>query len=294
MPELPEVETVRDGIERNIAGSTLTSITPLHPRVARRSIGGPEALGSLIGRRVDAVVRRGKYLWLNMGEDALVIHLGMSGQVLIDTGDPAPHPHLRAEMMFGEVRARFVDQRTFGHIQLAPLVECDGPGGYGSDAHLIPSTAAHIARDLLDPNLDEAALSKRTRAKRSEIKRAMLDQSLVSGLGNIYCDEALFRAGIHPRRLASGLSYAQLENLWSHARDVLNDALVAGGTSFDALYVNVNGASGYFDRSLRAYGRGGKPCLTCGSLMVREHFMNRSSVFCPTCQPLGRRNGKVG
>ena len=290
MPELPEVETIRAGIEAAVAGRALTGVEVLHPRAVRRSPGGGAGLADLVGRRVGAVARRGKYMWLDLGLP-LIIHLGMSGQVLVTTDGTSPdHPHLRVRLDFGDVRLRFVDQRTFGHVQRSAYAPGDGhPAGAGTARPDIPAPLVHIARDLLDPHLDREHLARSTRAKRTEIKRALLDQSLVSGLGNIYCDEALFRARIHPRRLASGLPYRALDSLYSHATNVLREALAAGGTSFDALYLNVNGTPGYFERSLAAYGRGGLPCLRCGSRLVRESFMNRSSVFCPSCQPLARR-----
>lgn len=294
MPELPEVETIREGLEANLLGRTIESLEALHPRAVRRSPQGAEGLARLAGSRIEAVVRRGKYLWLDLADTALIAHLGMSGQLLITApgaDEPPAHPHLRARIRLADGGlVRFIDQRTFGHLQRASFVRTadGGPGGWGSERTELPAPVAHIARDLLDPALIERELSRRTRAKRTEIKRAMLDQSLVSGLGNIYCDEALFRAGIHPRRRAGSLSYERLGELWGHARNVLQDALAEGGTSFDALYVNVNGASGYFDRSLRAYGRAGRPCLVCGTTMIREEFMNRSSTLCPVCQPFSR------
>lgn len=287
MPELPEVETIRAGIASTITSRPLTSVQILHPRTVRRSPGLGEAMLELVGETAVGVARRGKYMWIDFGTP-LIIHLGMSGQVLVSTDWSSPdHPHLRARLDFGTTRLRFIDQRTFGHLQRAEYAPGDGaPAGYGTADSRIPMPLAHIARDLLDPHLDVSALLRSTRAKRTEIKRALLDQSLVSGLGNIYCDEALFRAQIHPRRKASGLPYARLEALYSHAADVLREALAAGGTSFDALYKNVEGAPGYFERSLSAYGRAGLPCLRCSATLVREQFMNRSSVFCPVCQPL--------
>lgn len=293
MPELPEVETVREGLERLLLGKTLASITVLHPRAVQRSEGGVEGLVALHGRTVEAVARRGKFLWMEMEGLALNFHLGMSGQLLVSRpGALAPHhTHERARLRFTDgSHLRFIDQRTFGYIQRSSLTEVpDGaPAGWGTTSTLIPVPVAHIGRDLLDPALDLEELSKRTRKKRTEIKRAMLDQELVSGLGNIYCDEALFRARIHPRRKANGLSYGSLGGLWEHSTAVLREALAQGGTSFDSLYVDVDGASGYFERSLRAYGRGGQACVRCGATMKKIQFMNRSSTFCPICQPLSR------
>ncbi|WP_182169966.1 bifunctional DNA-formamidopyrimidine glycosylase/DNA-(apurinic or apyrimidinic site) lyase [Flaviflexus equikiangi] len=294
MPELPEVEVVRAGLERLTLGATVTEITTFHPRAVRRSEGGPEGLTAFSGRSIDSVARRGKFLWFDMEGMALNVHLGMSGQLLVSRpGAPAPdHPHLRARIDFAHGTViRFLDQRTFGYLQRSSLTEVpdDFPAGQGTTSRLIPVPVAHIARDLLDPGCDLVALSKRTRTKRTEIKRAMLDQTLVSGLGNIYCDEALYRARINPRRKTNGLSYVQLDELWHQSREVLREALLAGGTSFDSLYVNVNGASGYFSRSLNAYGQGGKPCGRCGTTMRKIQFMNRSSTYCPICQPFASR-----
>ncbi|AZQ76809.1 bifunctional DNA-formamidopyrimidine glycosylase/DNA-(apurinic or apyrimidinic site) lyase [Flaviflexus ciconiae] len=293
MPELPEVETVREGLDRLLKGKTLQTITPLHPRAVRRSEGDVEGLQAFAGSQVEAVARRGKYLWFEMSGMALNFHLGMSGQLLVSAPgiEPLAHPHLRALIRFEDgTHLRFIDQRTFGYIQRSSLVEVhDGaPAGKGTTSTLIPVPVSHIARDLLDPALEITDLNTRTRAKRTEIKRAMLDQTLVSGMGNIYCDEALYRAKINPRRKTNGLSYIQLTELWTQSIEVLREALEQGGTSFDTLYVNVNGASGYFERSLRAYGRGGQPCLKCGAKMKKIQFMNRSSTFCPICQPLAR------
>ena len=294
MPELPEVETVREGLERLLLGRILERITVLHPRAVQRSEGDEAGLVGLHGRTVEAVARRGKYLWFEMEGLALNFHLGMSGQLLVSKpGAAAPdHPHLRVRLHFTDgSQLRFLDQRTFGYIQRSSLTPVpDGaPAGLGTTSTLIPIPVSHIARDLLDPALDLTDLSKRTRKKRTEIKRAMLDQTLVSGLGNIYCDEALFRARINPRRKTNGLPYLALEELWHQSTEVLTEALAQGGTSFDTLYVNVDGASGYFERSLQAYGRGGQACVQCGATMTKIQFMNRSSTFCPVCQPLSTR-----
>ncbi len=272
----------------------MTDIDVFHPRAIQRSEGDVAGLAALTGRRVEAVVRRGKFLWFEMEGLALNFHLGMSGQLLVtQAGTPAPaHRHMRARMTFenGSV-LRFLDQRTFGYLQRSSLTEVrdDHPAGQGTQSRLIPVPVSHIARDVLDPWVEAGDVAKRTRRKRTEIKRAMLDQTLASGMGNIYCDEALYRAKINPRRKTNGLSYQRLEELWQHSRDVLEEALEQGGTSFDSLYVNVNGASGYFSRSLQAYGQGGKPCGRCGATMTRIQFMNRSSTFCPLCQPYASR-----
>lgn len=322
MPELPEVETVRDGLARHVLGRRVEAVLVHHPRAVRRHVGGGLDLPArLVGRTLTAAVRRGKYLWLLLDDEpdeALLVHLGMSGQLLVrhptqpprpaesalpterphpEHGVPAPTAapgvppdptrHLRVELDFADgSQLWFVDQRTFGHLLVAELVPTvdGGPGGHGSPLPALPEPAAHIARDPLDPTLDRAGLARRLRTRRTEVKRALLDQSLVSGIGNIYADEALWRARLHPRRATDKLTQRAAVDVLAAAEDVMREALAAGGTSFDALYVDVEGASGWFARSLDAYGRAGEPCRRCGTLMRRESFMGRSSTFCPTCQ----------
>lgn len=281
MPELPEVEVVRLGLSRWVAGRTVAGAAVLHPRAARRHLaGGGDLAARLAGRTVGAASRRGKYLWLKLDSDeALVAHLGMSGQLLVLPADEPAGPHLRARLTFTDAgrELRFVDQRTFGGLALEPLVP-DGSGG------ALPGSVAHIARDPLDPAFDEAEFVRRLRRRRTEVKRALLDQTLVSGIGNIYADEALWRARLHWATPTERLTGPRVRELLGHARDVMAEALAQGGTSFDSLYVDVNGQSGYFERSLDAYGRQGRPCRRCGRPMVRDAFMNRSSYRCPTCQ----------
>ena len=250
----------------------------LYPRSIRRSPGGAGALiDALTTDSFRCSSRRGKYLWLpllNSSDIALVIHLGMSGQVLMQPPRSADEKHLRVRVAFtdGKRQMRFVDQRTFGGLYLDSLV--DG----------LPITIAHIARDPLDPDFDDAATAARIRSKATEIKRVLLDQSVISGIGNIYADEALWRAKTHGRKPASRMTTRQVVDLIGHAREVMTQALAQGGTSFDSLYVNVNGKSGYFERSLDAYGREGEPCRRCGASIRREAFMNRSSYLCRRCQ----------
>ncbi|MBB3040566.1 bifunctional DNA-formamidopyrimidine glycosylase/DNA-(apurinic or apyrimidinic site) lyase [Nocardioides soli] len=283
MPELPEVEVVRAGIERHVVGATITRVDVLHPRPVRRDPRGPAGFAAaLTGRRVDAVRRRGKYLWLPLDSgDALLGHLGMSGQILVQPPDAPAERHLRVRFALDgsdEGREmRFVDQRMFGGLSFS---------GGGAE---LPPEIAHIARDPLDPEFDDDLFVRRVRKRASGIKRQLLDQGLVSGVGNIYADEALWRARLHGERPGERLTAAQVRELLGHARDVMVAALGEGGTSFDALYVNVNGESGYFDRSLHAYGREGEPCDRCGTPVRRVAFMNRSSYFCPVCQPAPRR-----
>jgi formamidopyrimidine-DNA glycosylase len=287
VPELPEVEVVRRGLDRWVVGRTVATAEVLHPRAARRHADGAADLESrLRGRTVTAASRRGKYLWLPLdGRDAaLVAHLGMSGQLLVQAADTPDEKHLRARLAFTDHgrELRFVDQRTFGGVALDELVD-DGAGG------AVPVTVAHIARDPLDPAFDDALWVRRLRARSTGIKRSLLDQTLASGIGNIYADEALWRSRLHWAMPTDEIAPAKARELLGHARDVMSAALEEGGTSFDALYVKVNGESGYFDRSLAAYGQADRPCPRCGRPIVREAFMNRSSFRCPRCQRTPRR-----
>ena len=280
MPELPEVETVRDGLQRYVSGRTFADVQVLHPRAARRHLAGPEDLAAVLrGARVGTIRRRGKYLWLQVDGDALLAHLGMSGQLVVGEPDRPVSSHVRVRFTFtdGGPDLRFVDQRTFGHLAYSP-------GGAE-----LPAAIAHIAPDPLEPVFDDGAFVARVRKRRTGIKRALLDQSLISGVGNIYADEALWRARLHWARATDRLRPAEILRLLDAVRAVFDEAIHAGGTSFDSLYVQVNGDSGYFDRSLAVYGQAGEPCPRCGTPIVREKFMNRSSFRCPKCQPRPRR-----
>ncbi|WP_122261491.1 bifunctional DNA-formamidopyrimidine glycosylase/DNA-(apurinic or apyrimidinic site) lyase [Ornithinimicrobium cerasi] len=296
MPELPEVEVVRRGLAHHVVGRTVSRAVLTGSRVARRHAAGPTDLTDrVVGARILAADRRGKYLWLVLEppEDdilALVVHLGMSGQLLVQDAAAAPEKHLHARFDFtdGGPQLRFVDQRTFGGLALAELHADQRGAPDGVHVHGIPAPVLHIAPDPLEPAFDRAGTVRRMRSRDSEVKRVLLDQSVVSGIGNIYADEALWRAGVHGRRSASALTRPALARVLDHAAEVMREALGQGGTSFDALYVNVNGASGYFDRSLAVYGQTGRPCPRCGTPVLREQFMNRSSHFCPRCQPRPR------
>ena len=293
MPELPEVEVVRRGLEAHVLGRTIEAVEVLHPRPVRRHLPGPEDFAALLtGRAFTAARRRGKYLWLPLDPltrpaeapaDALLAHLGMSGQLLVQpVGAPAER-HLRVRFRLGAAGAgeplelRFVDQRMFGGLWYSP------------EGAELPAELVHIARDPLDPEFDDAAFVRRARRSTSGIKRILLNQSTISGVGNIYADEALWRARVHGDRSGDRLTGAQVHEVLAAARAVMTAALGEGGTSFDALYVNVNGESGYFDRSLQVYGREGEPCSRCGTPIRRVAFMNRSSFFCPACQPPPRQ-----
>ncbi|OMI40550.1 bifunctional DNA-formamidopyrimidine glycosylase/DNA-(apurinic or apyrimidinic site) lyase [Streptomyces sparsogenes] len=282
MPELPEVEVVRRGLERWISGRTIAEVQVLHPRAVRRHLGGGEDFAARLGgRRPGVARRRGKYLWLPLedGEESVLAHLGMSGQLLVQPHDAPDEKHLRIRVRFADsvgTELRFVDQRTFGGLSLHEAV----PGA----ADGLPAAIAHIARDPLDPAFDEAAFHAALRRRRTTLKRALLDQSLISGVGNIYADEALWRARLHYDRPTATLTPSRSAELLDHVREVMSAALAVGGTSFDSLYVNVNGESGYFERSLDAYGRENEPCRRCATPLRRRPWMNRSSYFCPRCQ----------
>jgi len=332
VPELPEVETVRAGIEKHVVGRTVATAAVLNPRAVRRDLAGPDGFAAaMAGCTFLRAERRGKYLWFALAEgamakgaivsrlqqadisrggdppypppaacgrveppldeaegamartppdEALLAHLGMSGQLLVGDADRPLSPHVRARFTFtdGGPDLRFTDQRTFGHLMMVPLVYPD------DKSRVVPEPIRHIAPDPLEDAFDPTDFAARLARKKTQVKRALLDQSLISGIGNIYADEALWRAKLHWARPTDTLRRSEVSRLLDAVRDVLTEALKAGGTSFDALYVNVNGESGYFDRSLNAYGREGEPCGRCATPIRRESFMNRSSYSCPRCQ----------
>ncbi len=292
MPELPEVEVVRRGLLTHLVGATVTDVLVRDARALKRHPGSAQNFAStLSGSRIDAAVRRGKFVWCPLDSgDALVIHLGMSGQIRVVDGEPIRHERVRL-VLDGQSPVAFVDQRLFGSLAIDSLVDVadDVPAGLGSESTRIPSSVTHIARDILDPALNIDALVAAFRNRTTGVKIAMLNQNLVSGIGNIYADEALWAAGIHYATPADRIRPIDYRRLFDAVRGVMSTALVAGGTSFDALYVNVNGESGYFDVSLNAYGQAGKPCARCDTLIVREPWQNRSSHFCPRCQRAVRR-----
>jgi formamidopyrimidine-DNA glycosylase len=287
MPELPEVEVVRLGLTEHVTGRTLAAVEVRHPRSIRRHLAGElDFTARLCGRQIRAARRRGKYLWLELAppaglgtaDEAVLAHLGMSGQMRIQVPGAADETHLRVRLQFSDdgPELRFIDQRTFGGLSVEEVA-----GG-------LPIPISHIARDPMDPLFDRDAVVAGIQRRRTGLKRALLDQTLVSGIGNIYADEALWRACLHGLCPTATLTQSQGRTLLAAVTEVLTEALAAGGTSFDALYVNINGASGYFDRSLAAYGQADRPCPRCGTAIRRESFMNRSSYSCPRCQPRPR------
>jgi formamidopyrimidine-DNA glycosylase len=286
VPELPEVETVRAGLEQWAVGRRISEVEVFGERTLRRyPPGAADFAARLVGRRILAARRRGKFLWLPLDDGAnLMAHLGMSGQFLAVLPGSPDGPHLRARFGFddGGRELRFLDQRTFGGLSLDDTAET--PDG-------VPGSLAHIAPDPFEPAFDDAAFATALRRRRTGVKRAILDQGLISGVGNIYADEALWRARLHYARATDRLRGPDIGRLLEAIRFVMAAAIRAGGTSFDALYVAVNGESGWFDRSLEVYGREGEPCSRCGTPIVRRSFTNRSSYLCPKCQPRPR-NGR--
>ena len=272
MPELPEVETVRAGLEKHVVGKKIIAVKQLHPRALRSD--SLTNLSIFKETKIKAVKRRGKFMWLEFNRpEVLVAHLGMSGQFKIQKAKSDFERHLRANFeLSGGKEMRFIDQRTFGWLCVDELV--DG----------IPRVVSHIAPDLFDPNLNKKKIVAQIAMKRGQIKKVILDQNVVSGIGNIYADEALWYARVHPETIAMDLTSTQILNILTAAQKVMKRALAAGGTSFDALYINVNGESGYFERSLAVYGQEGEPCRRCGSEIIRIAFANRSSRLCPACQ----------
>ena len=284
MPELPEVEVVRAGLAPAAVGSLITGVSVFDERaLTRHPAGVVDFVSRLEGRRFTAASRRGKFLWLPLddAESALIAHLGMSGQMLLRSPDSVAERHERVRInlehpVHGELAVVFADQRTFGSLAVDGLI-ADG-------SSLIPTQVGHIARDPVDEAFDDDRFRQALARKNSAIKRVLLDQGVVSGIGNIYADEALWAAKIHPETPANRLPTVAVRRLLAEVRAVLAKALAEGGTSFDAQYVNVNGQAGYFAHSLNAYGRGGQACPRCGTPIRRESFMNRSSHYCPRCQ----------
>jgi formamidopyrimidine-DNA glycosylase len=278
MPELPEVETVRRGLAHFLIGYRFTSAAGLHPRVLKPASLQP--LAAVVGAKIKSVNRRGKFLWFELDrEQALVAHLGMSGQFLVASKDrPAPgHVRARFDLSKGPKKQEllFSDQRTFGWLSVEELTNG------------IPQSALHIARDPFDSAFDRSAVIAAMKSRKAAIKSVILNQEIMSGVGNIYADESLWRAKIHPEIPAADLSTRKITSLVAAAIEVMAEAIEVGGTSFDAMYINVNGESGFFETSLAAYGQEGEPCPRCGRQIRRIAFGSRSSHFCPKCQVKG-------
>lgn len=275
MPELPEVETVRRGLAEHVVGNKFKEITVLHRRATSpKSIA---ALTSLKGARVTEVARRGKFLWFKLDRpEVLVGHLGMSGQFLIQPRSAPDEHHLRVKISLGKLDLRFIDQRTFGWL------------GVDETRDGLPTYVKDIAADPFDAEFNLEETIERFKKKKTEIKRVLLDQGVMSGVGNIYADEALWRSKIHPESRTETMKVSRIKELIENATSVMSEALSVGGTSFDDLYINVNGESGYFERSLAVYGQEGEGCPRCGREIRRIKFANRSSHFCPKCQPTPR------
>lgn len=298
MPELPEVETVRSGLAPYLVGAKVKNIQVFDERSLKKHLGGAAGfVAELTGNKIEAVARRGKFLWMPLNDSRAVVgHLGMSGQILLRTPKFEEDPQTRVKIHIEtknkeKLEIRFVDQRLFGGLVIDDLVETQDSGESGfsperSIGNLIPSAVSHIARDLLDPLFDKELVVSKMQKKNSGIKRVLLDQNLLSGIGNIYADESLWLAKLHYDRLASGISKKKLLELVDIATEVLRKAVAQGGTSFDEQYKNVNGESGYFSQSLNAYGQTGEPCNRCGTPIKREAWANRGSHFCPRCQRL--------
>ena len=275
MPELPEVETVRRGLAHFLTEFTFRSSQDLHPRVLKPASIAP--LKAVEGARIKGINRRGKFLWFELDRDeALVAHLGMSGQFLVARKDRPEPVHVRARFALKKgLKSHelvFSDQRTFGWFSVEELH--DG----------VPTSALHIAVDPFDPAFDRGEVIAKMKSRKAAIKSVILNQEIMSGVGNIYADESLWRAKIHPETAACDLSVKKIGALVDAATEVMAEAIEVGGTSFDAMYINVNGESGFFETSLAAYGQEGEPCPRCGRQIRRIAFGNRSSHFCPKCQ----------
>ncbi|MEU6859090.1 bifunctional DNA-formamidopyrimidine glycosylase/DNA-(apurinic or apyrimidinic site) lyase [Glycomyces sp. NPDC046736] len=275
MPELPEVETVRRGVDAAFRGGRISAVEVYNPRTVRRHAPGiADFQAGLRGLAITGSGRRGKFMWLGLDDDrALVCHLGMSGQLHVVTDGRAAHKHLRGRMRFTDERELwFIDQRTFGFWELA---EMEGA---------VPKTLGHIAPDVFEAEFDASMSADRLLKRRIEVKKALLDQGWISGVGNIYADEALWRSRLRGRRTGDSLSRRKALELLGHVKDVLTESLAVGGTSFDELYVDARGEAGYFARELAVYGRAGQPCRRCGTAIAREVIGDRSAHYCPKCQ----------
>lgn len=279
MPELPEVETIRRDLEKEIIGATIARVwvSPRWARLAHTQFPGHRAFRQrLIGRRIERLERRGKYLLFCLDRGYLIVHLGMSGQLLM-TPDAKRKTqsakHLHAVFTFTDGRAlRFVDPRTFGELRaVSDLSESSGLRGIGPE----PFDKTFVWRQLAEV----------LQRKQVKIKAALLDQRIIAGVGNIYADEALFEAGVHPERTCATLTDDEVRRLLRAVRQVLRRALASRGTTLtDSRYRDAFGKEG--GHRPQVYGRAGEPCVRCGTAIERGVMGGRSFHYCPQCQPL--------
>ena len=276
MPELPEVETTRRGLLDTLEGQRLSEVHVLRARMARRNEGGSRQVEDrLRGRHVKRLGRQGKFILGEIEGDLwMVLHLGMSGRMEVRARSDEMRPHTNVLLTTPAGQVRFVDPRTFGFIAA------------WTDDEFSASSLSQLGPDALDDLPPTKALAERMAGRTVAIKTLLLNQSFVAGLGNIYADEVLIRAGVHPERPAGSLSAEEVAAIRKHIRPVLNAGLQHGGTSLDDLaYLLPDGRAGEYVRRLRACGREDEPCRTCGTLIRRIVVGQRSSYFCSRCQP---------
>ncbi len=272
MPELPEVETVRRALERELSGRTVTAVDGTGVEM-RRPLDIASIRTVLPGRRFELPRRRGKFLLLDCAPPGtLLCHLGMSGRLMLVDAAAARLSHTHLVIGLDDGRdLRVVDPRRFG------LVQWLEPGAEARDPSL-----ARLGIEPLDPEV-ERVLPPLLRARRAPLKALLLDQHLVAGVGNIYAAEALWRAGIHPRRAGSRTSLVRLARLARAVREVLSEAVAEGGTTIRD-YATPDGNFGYFALRLAVYGRRGEPCLRCGTTLRSDVIAQRTTAWCPSCQ----------
>ena len=269
MPELPEVETTRRGVEPHVAGRTVRGLTV---RDSRLRWPVPDDLEArLVGRRIRRVARRGKYLLFDTAAGSLMVHLGMSGSLrIVDAATPVKnHDHVDIRLGGGGI-LRYHDPRRFGSILWA-----DVPAEHPLLASLGP--------EPFDPSFDGAYLRRTSRGRRVAVKLHIMNAGVVVGVGNIYANEALYRAGIDPRRAAGRVAAARYERLADEIRATLAAAIEVGGTTLRDFYGG-DGEPGYFRQQLDVYERGGEPCRRCGTAIVRSVLGQRATYFCKRCQ----------
>lgn len=270
MPELPEVETIVRGLRDRILQLEFSGVEVCLDKCLR---GPRRTLSEFIRRKeIRAVERRGKHIILSLGTgEALFIHLGMTGRLrVVPRESPREkHTHLVFSFRNHPHQLRYVDSRRFGRI----FWEKRERGGWTPLSRLGPEPLEISSLEFI----------RRVRSRRREIKPLLLDQHFLAGVGNIYADESLHRAGIHPRRKSDSLGGKTLSRLHQALQEILRESIRAGGTSVRS-YVDSAGALGAFQHELRVYGREGEPCQTCGRSIVRETVGGRSSFYCPRCQ----------